>query len=200
MYMTVTMPSFPRARRAFTAARRCLTATAVAAVAWFGASPAVADDIVDDPELAAVPHAELRAPPPANGPGETTWRVTLRSRWGVDTDWTRPSQDILQGTSIAVVEAEQRRSDSLLLSVGLRARHGFGMERGGAARYELDVAPVSAFADVTVAPGYHVRAGYQTISMGRFDFFTATNFLALYDLRSGPVTMPEAANIAQPAL
>ncbi len=67
-------------------------------------------------------------------------------------------------------------------------------------RYELDVAPLSAFVDVTPEAGYHVRAGYQIITMGRFDVFSASNFLAVYDLRSGPVTMPEASAIAQPAI
>jgi hypothetical protein len=159
-----------------------------------------ADQVIEDPELAAVPHEAQVAPPPANGPRDTTWRVTLHTRWGVDTDWARPSQDIVEGTTVAVVEAEQRRSDTLLLSAGLRARHGFAVHQSGAARYELDVAPVSLYADVTPGAGYHVRAGYQIITMGRFDLFSATNFLATYDLRSGPVTMSEASPIATPAL
>jgi hypothetical protein len=74
------------------------------------------------------------------------------------------------------------------------------MRKGGATYTELDVVPLSAFADVTPAEGYHVRAGYQTITMGRFDLFSATNFLAVYDIRSGPVTMPDAAAVGQPAL
>jgi hypothetical protein len=199
MYMTVRMPSSQRARPPGLDGPRSAVFALVAG-ALLVALPARADDIVDDPELAAVPHETLRTPPPPNGPRETTWRTTLRTRWGVDTDWTRPSQDIVTGTSIAVVEAEQRRSDSLLLSVGLRARHGYAAHRNGDDQFELDVAPVSAFADVTVAPGYHLRAGYQVIGMGRFDMLTATNFLTVYDLRSGPVTMPEASAIAQPAL
>ncbi|HEX3597827.1 MAG TPA: hypothetical protein VHU80_22115, partial [Polyangiaceae bacterium] len=161
---------------------------------------AYADQIIEDPELAAVPHEKLVAPPPANGPRDTTWRATFHTRWGVDTDWTRASQDVFQGTTIASLEAEQRTSDTLLLSAGLRARHGFAMHRDGAARYELDVAPLSLFADVTPGAGYHVRAGYQIITMGRFDLFSATNFLATYDLRSGPVTMQEASAVATPAL
>jgi hypothetical protein len=159
-----------------------------------------ADDVIEDPELAAVPHEAPVAPPPANGPHETTWRTTIHSRWGVDTDWTRASQDIVEGTTVATLEAEQRRSDALLLSVGLRARHGFFAHRSGAASYQLDVAPLSLFADVTPGAGYHFRVGYQQITLGRFDLFSATNFLATYDLRSGPVTMSEAAPIATPAI
>jgi hypothetical protein len=45
-----------------------------------------------------------------------------------------------------------------------------------------------------------VRAGYQIISIGRFDFWSATNFLTMLDLRNGPATMPEATEVAQPAL
>jgi hypothetical protein len=36
--------------------------------------------------------------------------------------------------------------------------------------------------------------------MGRFDAFSGTNFLAAYDLRSGPATMAEASELGQPAL
>ena len=176
--------------------------TSALLVATFGlvTRTARADDVIEDPELAAVPHETPVAAPPANAPRETTWSTTIHTRWGIDTDWTRPSQDILEGTTVATLEVQQRRSDSLLLSAGLRMRHGFGMHQDGSARYELDVAPLSLFADVTPGAGYHARIGYQTITMGRFDLFSATNFLATYDLRSGPVTMPEAAPIATPAL
>ena len=173
---------------------------AFAVVYGVSARTAHADDVIEDPELAAVPHEAPVAPPPANGPHETTWRTTIHSRWGVDTDWTRASQDIVEGTTVATLEAEQRRSDALLLSVGLRARHGFFAHQSGAASYQLDVAPLSLFADVTPGAGYHFRVGYQQIALGRFDLFSATNFLATYDLRSGPVTMSEAAPIATPAI
>ncbi len=164
------------------------------------ARSARADDVIEDPELAAVPHEAPVAAPPSNGPRETTWHTTLHTRWGVDTDWTRPSQDVVEGTTVAALEVEQRRSDTLLLSAGLRVRHGFAVHQSGAAAYTLDVAPLSLFADVTPGPGYHVRVGYQVISMGRFDLFSATNFLSTYDLRSGPVTMSEASPIATPAV
>jgi hypothetical protein len=178
--------------------RRILVALIAAGAV--SARTARADDVIEDPELAAVPHEKPVAPPPANGPHETTWRTTIHTRWGVDTDWTRASQDIVEGTTVATLEAEQRRSDALLLSVGLRARHGFFAHQSGAASYTLDVAPLSLFADVTPGAGYHFRVGYQQITLGRFDLFSATNFLATYDLRSGPVTMSEAAPIATPAV
>jgi hypothetical protein len=163
-------------------------------------APAPAEQTIDDPELTGN-HA---ATPPAEhvdaGPRETTWRMSLHTRFGVDPNWVTPSQDVLEGTTIASIEAEQRRSDSLMFSVGLRARHAYAMQRGGAMRYDFDVTPVSAFIDVTPADGYHMRAGYQSVTQGRFDIFSAANFLAVYDLRSGPVTMPEGASVAQPAL
>jgi hypothetical protein len=159
-----------------------------------------ADEVFDYPGAGSKP---AESPPPvapaAPGP-ETTFRVTLHSRWGAAAHWVRASQDVIQGTSVAVFEAEQRRSRSLLFSVGVRARHGFAQRDNGDARYELDLAPVSAFVDATPDTGVHLRAGYQHVTMGRFDAFSATNFLAVYDLRSGPVTMQEAAAIAQPAI
>jgi hypothetical protein len=167
------------------------------------------DQVISDPELVgskpgapAGPAASAAVAEPSRPeyPHDAVWRITLGSRWGMATDWDRPSQDVVEGTTIGLVEAEQRRSEVFLFSVGARMRHGFGMRRSGNTRTEVDVVPVSAFADITPAAGYHVRAGYQVISMGRFDVFSATNFLAVYDLRSGPVTMQGAAEIGQPAL
>lgn len=169
-----------------------------------------------DPELAdrpASPGPVASPPPVANAasperlsektpPSSTEARflLSLHTRWGVDTNWAHESQDVAEGTTVAVFEAEQRRSESLLLSLGLRARHVFAERQNGEARYELDVVPTSAFADARLDEGLHLRAGYQTVSMGRFDVFSASNFLAAYDLRSGPVTMPEASEVGQPAL
>src|ERR1041385_89846 len=174
----------------------------------FGAHPARADEIIEDPELqgpsrappAPTAPSTTVAPPPPPAVSAPTFRLSLHTRWGVDTQRIHASQDVTEGTSVLVFEAEQRRSDALLLSVGLRARHVFAERRDGEARYELDVVPTSAFADVTLTDGVHVRAGYQTVSLGRFDVFSATNFLAAYDLRSGPVTMPEAGEVGQPAI
>lgn len=185
-----------------------------AAGALFVSKPARADEVIMDPELAGEPSA---SPPPerpgtaapaepsttkdsSRSTGEARFNLSLHTRWGVDTQWTHASQDVTEGTTVAVFEAEQRPSESLLLSVGLRARHVFAERKNGDARYELDVVPTSAFADVKLDDGLHLRAGYQTVSMGRFDVFAASNFLAAYDLRSGPVTMPEASEVGQPAL
>lgn len=161
-----------------------------------------ADHVIEDPELAGS-HSATTSPVPApsvSTRGETTWRFSAHSRWGLDTTWTSPRQDIVEGTTVVSVEAEQRPSESLMYSLGLRVRHAVGIRRNGSARYELDLEPTSAFVDGTPGDGYHLRAGYQFVPLGRFDILSATNFLEAYDLRSGAVTMPEAAAIAQPAL
>lgn len=185
------------------------------------ASPA-GDEVISDPELSPKPHAGTATPPPedAHSPTvePTTWRIVLETRWGVATAWQRPwsvpvsnapagtttkvpsNQDVVEGTTVGVLEAQQRLSKAVLVSVGLRARHDFATRRDGNPREELDVEPVSGFVDARVADGLHVRAGYQIVTLGRFDLFSATNFLAVNDLRNGPFTMPDASAIAQPAL
>jgi hypothetical protein len=180
------------------------------------------DDVISDPELAPNPHPGAATPPPeaAHGPTAepTTWRIVLETRWGVATAWHEPwivpvtnspagtttkvpsNQDVAEGTTVGVLEAQQRLSKAVLVSVGLRMRHDFATRRDGNPREELDVEPVSGFVDARIAEGLHVRAGYQIVTLGRFDLFSATNFLAVNDLRNGPFTMPDASAIAQPAL
>jgi hypothetical protein len=173
------------------------------------------EQVIADPELAEETKSDGSFGD-MNGPREARWGVSLHTRWGYDTQQNqrfpyiddqgqqafqgRNQQDIVEGTTVAVIEVEQRRSDELFLSLGVRVRHAVAQPKRGAPGYDLDIAPLSAFADLTPTPGFHVRAGYQVTTMGRFDVFTATNYLAVLDLRSGPVTMPEAANIAQPAV
>ncbi len=158
------------------------------------------DVVVTDPELAGSTPAKKIDTSVAPAASDTIWRASIHSRWGVDTHGSMSTEDIVEGTTVASLDAVERRSDALMFSVGMRARHSYAHARGGGDRSELVFEPTSAFVDVTPADGYHFRAGYQNIAMGRFDVFSATNFLAVYDLESGPVTMPEASIIAQPAL
>lgn len=170
--------------------------------------------MIEDPELAKVPHLEQSEKPPP-----VTFRLELHSRTGVDTHWTyftpgshlnggdakSSREDIVESTSIAIFEADYRRSEDLSFAVGLRARYEYATRQfadvdGRATRYELDAVPIAAYVDANVADGIHVRGGYQIISMGRFDFFSASNFLAVLDFRNGLTTMPEATDVAQPAL
>lgn len=156
--------------------------------------------VIEDPELAGKEvtkesDADLR----------TTFQLELHTRVGLDTDWStdNPRERVIEGTQIANLDVNFRRSEKLRFAIGLRARYRFmrmredppGDERAEA--FELDVAPTAGYADATVADGVHLRLGYQTISLGRFDFFTAGNFLGVADLRDGPATMPGASEIAQ---
>lgn len=159
------------------------------------------EQTISDPELDGKKTAAPAPPAPSVPAGEpTVWRVVLQTRWGVDTRWERPSEDVFEETTIGVVEAQQRASDDVFYSVGIRGRHADGWRQDGKSHYSLDAVPVSGFVDARVADGMHLRAGYQVTQLGRFDLFSATNFLAVYDLRSGPVTMPDASAVAQPAL
>ena len=159
--------------------------------------------IIDDPELtgkkvAGDSDADLR----------TTFQLELHTRVGIDTNWstTNKRENVIEGTQIALLDVNFRRSEKLRFAVGLRGRYRFmrmqekPSEDESAETYELDVVPTAGYADATLADGLHLRLGYQTISMGRFDFFTAVNFLAVSDLRDGPATMPGASAIAQPAV
>ena len=158
------------------------------------------EEEIFDPELEGVPQVKksVPKPPPAI-------RLELHSRTGVDTRWEDPREDVIESTQIAIFDATYRRSEKLRFAAGLRVRHHFARReddsiQGRATRYELDVVPLSAYVDATLDEGVHVRGGYQILSMGRFDFFSATNFLASYDLRQGLTTMPEATEVGQPAI
>jgi hypothetical protein len=166
------------------------------------AAPAVIaeEEVIDDPELSNAKPIEQVAPPP---PGRL--HLELRSRVGVDTRWENDREGIVEGTQIAAFELEHPRSEDVTFAVGLRARHfvgrrSSGTDRDPAERYQLDVLPTAAYVDATLSDGLHTRIGYQVTPLGRFDIFTATNLLALQDMRSGPVSMPGATEIAQPAL
>jgi hypothetical protein len=158
------------------------------------------EEVIDDPELSNSKPIEQALPPP---PGRL--HVELRSRVGVDTRWENDREEIVEATQIAAFELEHPRSEDVSFAVGLRARHFVARRKSGtdldpAERYQLDVVPTAAYVDATLADGLHTRIGYQVTPLGRFDVFTATNFLALQDLRSGPASMPGTTEIAQPAL
>jgi hypothetical protein len=185
------------------------------------AAPARAqeEELIDDPELAPLlppepgPEPEPGAPqqggtlsslPPVHAPnGEA--RVVLRSRVGVDADWSGgPTEEVVEATQIALFELRVRRSERLRFAAGVRVRHLFATRQddtlgADAERFELDVTPTAGYGDVGVADGVHLRLGYQTTRLGRFDVLNASDVLSVYDLRSGPTTMPEASAVAQPA-
>lgn len=179
-------------------------------------APAVAqgwDDAGDgggaivDPELQGVapPPAPLpELPPPASDAGTGEIRVTLRNRTAMDVFFQDPREDVLTSTFLASFEATVRRSERTHFVVGARPIYRVASRQHStpdqdAVRYELDVLPSAAHADLNPADGVHLRLGYQYQHLGRFDVFSAQNVLSAYDLRDGPTTMPEAAELAQPA-
>jgi len=163
--------------------------------------------VIDDPELGDAassspsPGSSLTgAPTPFVPTGDA--RVVLQTRVGMDTHWGEAREDVFDATQIMLLETRLRRSEHLRFVAGVRARHLIATrqsatETSGALRHALDLAPTAGYADITVDDGVHLRAGYQVTRLGRFDAWSATNFLAVADLRSGAATMPDALDVAQ---
>lgn len=163
--------------------------------------------IIDDPELDDAASSSLSsgtsltgAPAPFVPTGDA--RVVLQTRFGVDTHWGEAREDVFDATQILLLETRLRRSEHLRFVAGVRARHLIATRQGatetsGAVRHGLDLAPTAGYADITVDDGVHLRAGYQVTRLGRFDAWSATNFLAVADLRGGAATMPDALDVAQ---
>jgi hypothetical protein len=158
-------------------------------------------EVIADPELGglSVDDSAMRAEPN----GEV--RLELHTRLGVDTEWQDPREDVFEGQQIVLLEARVRRSEDVRFALGVRARYWYArfahdVPDSGAAHYELDAVPTAGYVDITAADGLHLRAGYQSVRLGRFDVLNPSDILSVYDLRSGPTTLPEASEIAQPAL
>ncbi len=160
-------------------------------------------EVIDDPELrtggetSTVPTAIAKSGPTVD------FVPTLHTRLAVDTTFDNSREDVFEGLQLMSFEATVRRSEKLRFGLGLRARFEMAARRnaefGDQDRYALDVVPTAAYADATLCPGVHLRAGYQGVPLGRFDVFGATSFLSVNDFRSGPL-MPVPSEIAQPAL
>jgi len=67
-------------------------------------------------------------------------------------------------------------------------------------RFEVDVIPTAAFADMALFEGFHLRVGEQVVSLGRMDFYSPNDVLVIYDLRPQPRLDPASAKLAQPAI
>jgi hypothetical protein len=182
------------------------TASAYAQPVQF--EPAPGGDVIVDPELAG--QTPPTTEPPAStiaAPSEQSAdvRVVLRSRLGIDLEWQDAREDVIEATQLLLMEARIRRSERLAFSIGVRAQHRtLSRERStpdaGPVRYELDAAPTALYADVGITDEVHTRVGYQGVHLGRFDVLGASDVLSRYDLRSGPMVMPEQSEIAQPAI
>jgi hypothetical protein len=113
-----------------------------------------------------------------------------------------PREEVWESTTVAALDATIRRSDHLRFSLGLVARYhvaalAHAVPDARAERYEFDVTPSAGYVDASLAPGLHVRVGYQPVHLGRFDVFSATNVLSVNDLRDGPATLPEVGEVGQ---
>ncbi|MET0340790.1 MAG: hypothetical protein ABW252_07295 [Polyangiales bacterium] len=67
-------------------------------------------------------------------------------------------------------------------------------------RFELDILPLSAYLDITVADGLHLRLGEQLVSMSRMDFYSPIDMLAAHDLRGQPKLEAATPKLSQPAI
>lgn len=110
-------------------------------------------------------------------------------------------------------EIEFRRSRNLRLVIGSRVDFFWGVPSQDddvvaqnkqraldQDRFEVDVIPTAAFADMSVFDGFHLRVGAQVVSLGRMDFYSPTDVLVIYDMRPQPKLDPAAAKLAQPAV
>jgi hypothetical protein len=186
---------------------RLLLAAACAAPITLRAVPTLAqesEELILDPELSDVPAPPAASPPVTAEPnGEA--HFSLRSRVGVDITREEPREDIWEFTQIATFEAKVRRSEHVRFAVGLRIRHWFAMRQtdtddANKERYALDVTPTAGYGDVTLADGVHLRVGYQSVQLGKFDLVNETDVLSIYDFRSGITAPEDAYEIAQPAV
>ena len=170
-----------------------------------GVAASGADEVIADPELQGVAPGRPQDRPvePFTPTGHV--RLRLRSRVATDVKWEDPREEVWEATQIALLEAKLRRTEHLRFAAGIRMRHHFASLKedtvdAEAERFELDAVPTAGYADVTLLDGLHLRAGYQIVHLGRFDVFSASNFLDALDLRNGPTTMPEAGQFAQLAV
>lgn len=166
-------------------------------------------EVIDDPDLQGAPQVtggssthDDSLPPPVL-PSEI--HFTLQTRGNRDLVQDDPREEVWEETTLLAIDATLRRSESLRFGLGLVARYHFGslahdVADAKAESYELDVMPTSGYVDWSLTPGLHLRAGYQPVSIGRFDIFSATNVLAVADLRDGAATMPGRPEVGQLAL
>jgi hypothetical protein len=164
---------------------------------------------ISDPELgegagsSGDSYGSVAAGGGSGGTGEA--HLVVHSRFAADLYTADPREEIWESTTIAALDGTVRRSESLRFGFGLRMRYQLaGLEAdvpdSGLQRQSLDVAPVAGYVDLMAADGLHLMIGYQTIHLGRFEVLSATNVLAVNDLRDGPATMPEATEVGQLAV
>lgn len=127
--------------------------------------------------------------------GEIDFRVSRKLRISlgtrIDFGWYAPHQDdpaLKNRTVYAPEQPEGTPSRTVDLSL-------FDQDR-----YELDIIPMAAYVDGTLAEGVHLRVGAQVISLGRMDGLSVTDMLAVLDFRPTAKADPSRLKLPQPAL
>ena len=165
-------------------------------------------EVIDDPDLAASSTSAGHSSSSSDSPSPvlpSEIHFVLQSRGNRDLKLDDPREELWESTTLLMIDATLRRSESLRFGLGFVARYHFAslahdVPDAKAPRYELDMVPSSGYVDASLAPGLHVRAGYQPVSLGRFDIFSASNVLPVADLRDGPATLPGRPEVGQLAL
>lgn len=168
------------------------------------------EQVIGDPELEGESSSSSdtvlgssSAPSGSQGTGEA--RVVLHSRLGLDFYIADPREETVESTTVALLEGKVNRNESTRFVFGLLAQYRYAslntdVPDALAERNQFDVAPTAGYVDLKLATGLHFQIGYQPVRLGRFDVMTATNVLAVEDLRDGPATLPEVGEIGQFAL
>lgn len=161
--------------------------------------------IIDDPELAGLSSSsdsESTALCAGGDAPQSDVRLVLHLRGNRDLVQDDPREEIWEGTGALILEGTLRRTRRLKFGLGVIARYHYAalaadVADATAPRYELGLLPTAAYVDTSPVDGLHVRAGYQTVALGRFDVFSATNVLTVNDMRDGPSAIPGTTEIGQ---
>ena len=163
------------------------------------------DEVIADPELGGSPSVAPAAPAVEPTGFAAEARLVLHSRFGADIQHGDPHEEVWESTSIAALEATLRRSDTLRIGLGVRARYHAAwlaapVADAVAGRFEFDAAITAGYVDIRLGDNVHLQLGYQPVQLGRFDFISGIDVLSSFDLREGPATMPDAYQLAQLAV
>jgi hypothetical protein len=123
--------------------------------------------------------------------GEVDFRISRKLRLSIGTridfGWYAPFQNDSELTQYFQVEGSAQP---------VQIQHTALQED----RYEVDIIPLSAYVDATIADGVHLRIGEQVISLARMDGLSVTDMLAVLDFRPQTKNDPSGLKLAQPAV
>jgi hypothetical protein len=116
-----------------------------------------------------------------------------RIRFGGEIEFRRSRKlRLVLGSRVDFYWAAPSQNDPVVVKKGERA-----LDED---RYEVDVIPTAAYIDSTLRDGVHLRVGQQVVSLGRMDFYSPTDVLAVYDMRPQPKLDITGNRLAQPAV